>query len=108
MNPFVLLFGAIGSEVVATTALKLSDGFSRPLPSLVVVAGYGISFYLLALCLKELSVGTTYAIWSGVGTAAIALVGVFWFHEALTLPRVAGILLIIAGVALVNSGAAAH
>ena len=67
---------AIASEVIATLALKASEGFSRPLPAVIVVVGYGISFFLLALVLKHLSVGTTYAIWSAVGTAAIALIGI--------------------------------
>ena len=67
---------AIASEVIATVALKASDGFSRPVPAAIVVAGYGISFFLLALVLKHFSVGTTYAIWSAVGTAAIALIGI--------------------------------
>ena len=61
---------AIAAEVIATVALKASDGFSRPVPAAIVVVGYGISFWLLALVLKHFSVGTTYAIWSAVGTAA--------------------------------------
>ena len=74
---------AIASEVIATLALKSSEGFSKPLPMAIVVVGYGISFFLLALVLKHFSVGTTYAIWSAAGTAAIALVVVgyavsFW------------------------------
>lgn len=105
MKPLLLLFAAIGSEVIATTALKLSEGFTRPLPSTLVVVGYGLSFYLLSLTLRSLSIGVAYAIWSGVGTAAIAIIGAFWFQETLTPTRVAGIVLIIAGVILVNYGA---
>ena len=71
-----MLTAAIASEVVATVALKASDGFSRPVPSAIVVVGYLLSFWLLALVLKQLSVGTTYAIWSAAGTAAVALIGI--------------------------------
>src|ERR687894_1281235 len=78
----ILLTLAIASEVIATLALKSSEGFSRPVPAAIVVVGYAVSFWLLALVLKNLSVGTTYAIWSAVGTAAIALIGVFAYGEA--------------------------
>ena len=71
MTAIYLAF-AIASEVIATLALKSSEGFTRPLPAAIVVVGYGLSFWLLALVLKHFSVGTTYAIWSAVGTAAIA------------------------------------
>ena len=80
MTPFFLA-AAITSEVIGTLALKASDGFSRPLPAAIVVVGYGLSFWLLALVLKHFSVGTTYAIWSAVGTAAIAIIGVIAYGE---------------------------
>jgi len=102
MNAFLLLFFAILSEIVGTTALKLSDGFTRLGPSIVVAVGYGLAFYLLALCLRHIPVGTVYAIWSGLGTMGVALVGVFLFRESLDVPRVAGIILIVAGVAVLN------
>ncbi|MET9343263.1 MULTISPECIES: DMT family transporter [unclassified Nonomuraea] len=100
---WLLLFGAIATEVVATSALKLSNGFSHLGWSLVVVAGYVASFVLLAQVLKaHMDVGTAYAVWSGVGTAAIALIGAAFLGESLTLAKVAGILLIIGGVVVLN------
>jgi small multidrug resistance pump len=102
----VLLAIAIASEVAGTISLRYSDGFSRPLPSALVVVGYGISFFLLSLVLKELSVGTTYAIWAGAGTAAIALIGVLALDEPATALKLASIALIVAGVVGLNlSGA---
>src|ERR687886_430113 len=77
----LMLTAAISSEVVATLALKASDGFSRPGPIALVVIGYAVSFTLLAHVLKHLSVGTTYAIWSAVGTAAIALIGIALYGD---------------------------
>lgn len=102
----VLLTIAIACEVAATVSLRYSDGFSRPLPSAVVVVGYAISFWLLALVLKEISVGTTYAIWAGAGTAAIAVIGIVALGEPATAIKLASIALIIAGVIGLNlSGA---
>jgi small multidrug resistance pump len=94
----VLLTIAIASEVAATISLRYSHGFTEPLPSVIVVAGYGVSFFLLSLVLKELSVGTTYAIWAGAGTAAIALIGIVALGEPATALKLASIALIIAGV----------
>ena len=102
----VLLAIAIATEVAATIALRYSDGFSKPLPSVAVVIGYAISFWLLALVLKELSVGTTYAIWAGAGTAAIAVIGIVALGEPATAIKLASIALIVAGVIGLNlSGA---
>jgi small multidrug resistance pump len=102
----VLLTIAIASEVAATVSLRYSDGFSNALPAAIVVLGYAISFYLLSLVLKELSVGTTYAIWAGAGTAAIALIGIVALGEPATALKLASIALIIAGVIGLNlSGA---
>jgi small multidrug resistance pump len=102
----VLLTIAIASEVAATVSLRYSDGFSKPLPSAVVVIGYAISFWLLALVLKEISVGTTYAIWAGAGTAAIAVIGIVALGEPATAIKLASISLIVAGVIGLNlSGA---
>jgi small multidrug resistance pump len=97
---------AIASEVIATLALKSSEGFSRPVPSAIVVVGYGISFFLLALVLKHFSVGTTYAIWSAVGTAAIALIGVFAYGEAASALKLASLGLILLGVIGLNAAGA--
>ena len=106
MHPVVWLLLAIGSEVVATSALKASDGFTRLGPAAVVVVGYAASFYFLSLSLREIPLGVVYAVWSGIGTAAIAMIGVFFFHETLGWAGVAGITLIVLGVVLLNlSGA---
>ncbi|MEU2738087.1 multidrug efflux SMR transporter [Streptomyces sp. NPDC007095] len=103
---YVLLSGAIASEVAATTAMKYSEGFSRLWPSLVTVLGYVIAFVLLAQCLKTVQVGTAYAIWAGAGTAVIAAIGMVFLGEALSFTKVAGILLIIGGVVVLNLGGA--
>lgn len=104
--PYVLLAAAIAAEVAGTTAMKFSDGFTKPWPSLGTVVGYLVAFTLLAQTLKSMSVGTAYAIWAGVGTAAIAAIGMVFMGETATAAKLAGIALIIAGVVLVNlSGA---
>jgi small multidrug resistance pump len=102
MQHWLILAIAIVSEVIATSALKASDGFTRLLPSVVVVVGYGIAFYCLALVLRTLPVGVVYAIWSGVGVALIALVGWLLYGQALDLAAIVGIGLIVAGVAVLN------
>ncbi|WEO98150.1 multidrug efflux SMR transporter [Streptomyces sp. FXJ1.172] len=105
---YLLLVGAIAAEVAATTAMKFSAGFSRPGPSLVTALGYVVSFALLAQTLKTVQIGTAYAIWSGVGTATIAVLGLLLFGEGLNATKVAGILLIIGGVVVLNLGGASH
>lgn len=108
MNPFVLLGFAIVLEVVATTALRASAGFSKLLPSLIVVLGYGGAFYLVSRVLSHLPLGLTYAIWSGVGTALTALIGWFYFRDAFSPVALAGIALIVVGVVVLNLGGSAH
>ncbi|MGW2744289.1 DMT family transporter [Streptomyces sp. NPDC001450] len=103
---YLLLAGAIAAEVAATTAMKFSEGFSRLGPSLVTALGYLVSFALLARTLKTVSIGTAYAIWSGVGTATIAVIGLMLFGEGLSATKVAGILLIVGGVVVLNLGGA--
>ncbi|CAM5341785.1 MULTISPECIES: DMT family transporter [Streptomyces] len=105
---YLLLSGAIAAEVAATTAMKYSEGFSRLWPSLVTAVGYVVSFALLARTLKTVQIGTAYAIWSGVGTATIAVLGLLLFGEGLSLTKVAGIVLIIGGVVVLNLGGATH
>ncbi len=99
---FVYLVLAIVAEVIATSALKASMGFTRPIPSLVVVAGYGMAFYLLSLVLKTLPVGVAYAIWAGLGIVLVTLVGIVIFGERPDLPAVIGIGLIVAGVVMLQ------
>ncbi|MBP2146020.1 small multidrug resistance pump [Methanofollis sp. W23] len=108
MNALFILLGAIGIEVCATTCLKLSDGFTQPLPSLGVVVGYAASFWLLSLVLKDLDVGVTYAVWAGLGTALVAVVGILVFKESFTFFKAASILLIVAGVVGLNMGGGVH
>lgn len=98
---------AILAEVLATSALKAADGFTRPLPSLVVVVGYGTAFYLLSLTLRVIPVGIAYAIWSGVGTALIALLGWALFGQALDGAALLGLALIVAGVLVIQLGSRA-
>lgn len=101
-----LLAAAIAAEVAGTTAMKYSEGFTRLWPSVITVVGYVLAFALLAQTLKTLSVGTAYAIWAGVGTAAVAAIGVLWMGESAGLAKMAGIALIIAGVVVLNLGGA--
>ncbi|WP_069811921.1 DMT family transporter [Streptomyces sp. TP-A0874] len=100
--PWVMLAAAILAEVLGTTAMKYSDGFSRLWPSLGTVAGYGVAFLLLAQTLKTMSVGTAYAVWSGAGTAIIAAIGMFFLGETASAAKLLGITLIIAGVIVLN------
>jgi len=109
MHPALWLALAIGSEIVATTSLKVSDGFSKLAPSVVVVVGYAISFWAMSISLRSIPLGVVYAIWSGVGTAAIVLIGYLMFHEVLDAVKLGAIGLIVIGVILLNgAGAAAH
>jgi small multidrug resistance pump len=101
---YALLAGAIAAEVAATTAMKYSDGFSKLWPTLLTAVGYIVSFVLLAQTLKTVGIGTAYAIWSGVGTATVAVLGLLLFGEALTAAKLGGIALIIAGVVVLNLG----
>jgi small multidrug resistance pump len=93
---------AIVAEVIATSALTKSDNFSRLLPSLVAIVGYAIAFWFLSLLLRTVPTGVVYAIWSGVGIVLIAAVGWVWFKQALDIPAMIGVGLIIAGVVVVN------
>lgn len=99
---YLFLGIAILAEVCATSALKLSDGFTRPGPAVVTVLGYGVSFYFLSLTLKVLPTGIVYAIWSGIGIVLISLIGWVWFKQNLDPPAILGMGLIIAGVAVIN------
>jgi small multidrug resistance pump len=104
--PYVMLGGAIFAEVLGTTSMKYSEGFSRLWPSLGTTAGYLIAFVLLAQTLKTMPVGTAYAIWAGIGTAAVAGIGMVFLGEAATAAKMIGLLLVIAGVVVLNLGGA--
>ena len=107
---YLYLAIAIVAEVIGTSALKAAEGFTRPLPSLVVVAGYGTAFYFLSLALKVIPVGIAYAIWSGVGVALITLIGWIVFRQRLDAAALVGLALIVAGVVVIQvfSGAEAR
>jgi small multidrug resistance pump len=99
---WIYLLIAILTEVVGTTMMKMSQGLSRLVPSVVMFVMYAISFVFMALALKKIEVSTAYAIWSGLGTALIATIGILAFHESFNLPKLAGLVLIIGGVVLLN------
>lgn len=98
--PYLYLAIAIIAEVIGTSCLKLSDGFTRPLPAAVTIIGYGLAFYFLALTLRTVPTGVAYAIWSGAGIMLIALVAWAFQGQRLDWPALAGMGLIVAGVAV--------
>ena len=100
---YLYLALAIVAEVIGTSALKASEEFTRPIPSIIVVIGYSVAFYLLSLVLKTIPVGIAYAIWSGMGIVLIAIVGVMVFDQKLDTPAIIGMLLILAGVIVMNA-----
>jgi small multidrug resistance pump len=110
MKQWLYLGIAIISETIATSALKSSEGFSRLVPSVLVVVGYAIAFYFLSLTLRTIPVGIAYAVWSGAGILLITLVGWLVFGQKLDPPALIGMALIIAGVIVMNvfSKASAH
>ncbi len=105
MNHWVWLFLAIIFEVSGTTFLKISYGMSKLVPTLLTIVFYGVSFSCLSISLKTLEVGIAYSIWSGLGTALIAVIGIYYFSESLTLIKVVSIFLIIVGVIGLNLAA---
>jgi len=107
---WLYLMIAIAAEVVGTSSLKASEGFTKPMPSIVVLAGYGTAFFFLSLALKVMPVGVAYAVWSGAGVALIGLIGWLFFGQKLDAAAVLGMVLIVAGVVVLNlfSKVAAH
>jgi len=99
---YALLIVAIVAEVIATSAMAKSDGFTRLLPSLISLAGYGLAFYLLSLVTRTVPVGIVYAIWSGAGIVLVAATGWLLFGQKLDLPATVGIVMIVAGVLIIN------
>jgi Membrane transporters of cations and cationic drugs len=108
VNGYLALALAIVGEVFGTSMLKLSDGFSHAVFSLLFLLGFGFAFYFLSLCMKTVPLGTAYAIWSGVGTVLTTVIGVLAWGEPLNFVLVLGIVLIVGGVALLNSGRTAE
>ena len=99
---YAYLIFAIVAEVVATSALKAANGFTRPLPSLLVVLGYGTAFYLLSLIVQTMPLGIVYAVWSGAGIVLVAAVGAVWLKQIPDWPAIVGMALILAGVVIAN------
>ncbi len=105
--PWLFLAGAIITEVIATSALKLSEGFSKLIPSIVVVVGYVAAFGMLSQALtRGMAVGVAYGVWAAAGVALVAIVGATFFGEGMTLVQAGGIVLVIAGVLALELGAA--
>lgn len=106
MLAWIYLAAAIASEVVGTVFLRFTDGFTRPAPSTLVIATYAVSLWLTALALRELEISLAYAVWAGVGTAAVAVIGMAVLGESVNVLKVASIALVIGGVVGLNlSGA---
>jgi small multidrug resistance pump len=99
---WIYLLIAILTEVVGTTMMKVSQGLTRLMPAVLMFVMYAVSFVFMALALKKIEVSTAYAIWSGLGTALIATIGILAFRESFSIPKLAGIVLIIGGVVLIN------
>jgi small multidrug resistance pump len=99
---YLYLTIAIVTEVIATTALKASEGFTQLVPSLIVVAGYGCAFYFLSLVLRTIPVGIAYAIWAGAGVALVAIISAIVYKQVPDLPAILGMGLIVAGVVVIN------
>ncbi|MBN8203591.1 DMT family transporter [Bacillus sp. NTK034] len=108
MRGYFYLTVSIAGEIFATTMLKLSDGFTVPLPTAGVLFGYTLSFYCLSLCLKTVLLSLAYAIWSGAGTALTALIGSIIWGEAFSSLKILGIILIIGGIVVLNSDSSAE
>jgi small multidrug resistance pump len=107
---WIYLVIAIVSETIGTSALKQAEGFTKLWPSIIVLMGYSASFYFLSMTLKSIPVGIAYAIWSGIGTTLITVIGWIYFKQSLNLPTLIGMALIIAGTIVINmfSKAASH
>lgn len=99
---YLYLMMAVAFEVIGTAALQASEQFTRPKPLILTAIGYAAAFYFLSLVLRSMPVGVAYAIWSGLGVVLITLVGLIWFGQKLDIPAIAGLALIVAGVATIN------
>jgi len=103
MKQWIFLSVAILAELIGTSSLKYADGFTRLAPSAVVVVAYVVSFYFLSLALRTMPVGVAYAVWAGVGVALISVAGRFLFGQVLDAAAIVGIVLIVAGVVVINA-----
>ena len=100
--PYIYLAIAIVAEVIATSALKASEEFTKLIPSLIVIFGYGVAFYLLTLVLRTIPIGITYAVWSGLGIVLVAFVGATLYKQIPDVAAAIGMGLIVAGVIVIN------
>ena len=105
---WLLLLIAIAAEIAGTSLLKLSEGLNRPWPTLLLLVSYGCAITLVARVVKVIPLGITYALWSGIGTLAVVLVGALAYRQFLSISQMVGIALIVAGVVIVNLGSEAH
>lgn len=103
VHPMLLLFFAIVCEISATAALKASEGLTRLIPSILMVLGYGATFFFFSMSIRHIPLGIAYAIWSGIGTAGAVMLGILFWKEVLDAPRAIGIAFIIIGVVLLNA-----
>ena len=110
MSPWILLFISICAEICGTTALKYSDGFTKPLPTVAVLLAFGIAFYLVSIVFRTLPVGLFYAVWSGAGIVFTAIVAFFAFGQKPDLAGFIGMAMIVGGVLVINlfSNTSAH
>lgn len=99
---WIYLFIAITGELIGTTALKATDGFTKVAPTIICIIGYLVAFYFLSLTLKSIPVGIAYAIWSGVGIVLITLIGYFYYKQTVDVPAIIGICFIVLGVIIIN------
>jgi len=102
MKTALIFLLAVLSEVIATMALKFSEGFTKLVPGVIVVLGYGLSFYLLSISLKVIPIGVAYALWSGIGIVLTIIAGMIIWHEPLDWARVTGTVMILCGIAIIN------
>jgi small multidrug resistance pump len=102
MTPYMALALAITAEVIATSTLKATESFTRPLPSMLVVVAYAVAFYFLSVAVKVIPVGVAYGIWSGLGIVLVSVIAFFLHKQSLSVYQITGLMLIVLGVGLVN------
>ncbi|MEK1941626.1 MAG: multidrug efflux SMR transporter [Pseudomonas sp.] len=102
MSGYLFLGIAIASEVIATTSMKAIDGFNKPLPLVLVIVGYAISFWMLTLVVRSIPVGVAYAVWAGLGIVLVSIAATFIYDQKLDLPAMLGMAMIVAGVVVIQ------